>query len=523
MGLWVSEGGGSTSANKLDFEACALRSCSQNCVVISVGLLSDSFNERLFNCIHQVTKHVLHWDVEQRKLCRDSDGCESFVADQASGAFVRHLLNIIGTTSDPSALQACRCRPVLLGGSADDVAGEIIVEDDMADVLGQLASGMVRERLRRYLWLLRGYPWSVCRVLKDSSQFDTIIRQLKKDRDIFVKITGLAATGPVFKRLIRRHLFQKPSVQQLVDALQDPAYGSAEWKSDFRAMVRSHARVAVPSLAIEESIGVQKTVKVKKRGSKFGRPQKCFHKVITSGLFQKQHRWKVPKQDIPVGAKTEVLDESVFKAKTKHRSCNWNSVVTCNSIAPCYSAKAENFSQNVTDLPLLASVDEKNDFSLVERSYFAELSMVEHRLLVGVPLPIGGFSWFQALFYFPDSSAVLWPGRLEDIEGFKVFIPSRDDSVQPEVLPMYSMDGWVACTFRWKSFLWQLANMAASCVGQSPRMLQVVDMGPSPVMEVAARHAFWKLSRSQLVALMATSGLAIEADWNLCDLVFHSV
>ena len=42
-------------------------------------------------------------------------------------------------------------------------------------------------------------------------------------------------------------------------------------------------------------------------------------------------------------------------------------------------------------------------------------------------------------------------------------------------------------------------------------------------MEIAARHAFWKLSRTQLVLIMAAQGVVFESGSSLCDVVFSSV
>ena len=55
-------------------------------------------------------------------------------------------------------------------------------------------------------------------------------------------------------------------------------------------MLRKQTRVMTPSLMIEDSIGTMKSTKTRKRGNKFGRPQRGMGMVIRHQVLDDRHK-----------------------------------------------------------------------------------------------------------------------------------------------------------------------------------------------------------------------------------------
>lgn len=102
-----SKGGGSTAVTRLTFEDRALRGCSQNCVAISVALLSDPSNERIFRIIGKCTAPVLERDTQQRAFLKDASSCQKFMAQQSSGGYMKHVGEVAAAPQKLSNLEDC--------------------------------------------------------------------------------------------------------------------------------------------------------------------------------------------------------------------------------------------------------------------------------------------------------------------------------------------------------------------------------------------------------------------------------
>ena len=104
---------------RMNSEARALRSCAQNAVAISVGLLLDPTNERIFRIVGAVTKPVLEWDTDHRSKLRCASACEKFMVEQSSGFYMKHVAKVAMTMVGLAAMlgfgYALRPRPCRSG------------------------------------------------------------------------------------------------------------------------------------------------------------------------------------------------------------------------------------------------------------------------------------------------------------------------------------------------------------------------------------------------------------------------
>ena len=151
------------------------RSCCQNSVVVSAMVLSDWSNLRYCRIILAAAQRAQEWHSSTNKALRCSDDIEKWIVAQCTGAFMEHVTSIVFACESPALLQeaqfmvsASTCR------HCDD--GEVMCEDEFADTLGQICSSLAAHRLRRMLWLVWGWPWSMSAVLEESYADETMKR-----------------------------------------------------------------------------------------------------------------------------------------------------------------------------------------------------------------------------------------------------------------------------------------------------------------------------------------------------------
>ena len=304
-------GGGSTSAKKRTFEQRAVANCCQNAVAISVALLSEESNERILLIVGQLTGVVLDWHLVQNKANRNAEGCCKWLREQAGGGYMAHVNKVAQCLRNANMLDRCGfiTSPDELKAYSQASLGEVVAEDDFADVFGQLQSNLLVEREKRGLHLVRGWPWSMMRHKKGNSVLD----QFLKDSKLFKKIKDIEDRPQALETLYQRHQMQQTSVQQLEAACNDPMFLSEPWDSDFNELLDSHAKVCCPTQIIEDCIGTQKAHRVFKQANRIRKPMKSMHIVLKQGTLDKKHGWKTPSSDVPVAGKMARLDESVWQ------------------------------------------------------------------------------------------------------------------------------------------------------------------------------------------------------------------
>lgn len=400
----------------------------------------------------------------------------------------------------------------------------MIAEDDVADVFSQFAWHLTMERLKRGLWFCRGWPWALSRMLCSGEGGKKAWQQFKKDKVNFEQLQKLPDKNEAARDMLKRHIFNKVSVVQLSMAAEDSRGECSEWLSDLLGVLRSHTRIAVPSRLIEDMIGTMKSTKTSKRGNKYSRPQRGMGMVIRKKVVDGRHGWTAPCPELPVGGKTTKLSRQAFEAQAANRSLNFNEIVGTVAAAPYYSPKPEMFAHNVSDLASIDAAAAAGDINKVAGCWLGEVAAVDHRLLVGVPHSTGDASrmqWYHVLTYYPRSSILAWPGSLNDAGGYKVFEHSAE-VLEPVLLALFDFSGVLACSFVWRSWLWQ-AKKSPATMTQAVRIAPVVEHGPRPILEVMALKAFWSMTRTQVVAFAKLRDVAIPDSANLCDTLMAAV
>ena len=164
------------------------------------------------------------------------------------------------------------------------------------------------------------------------------------------------------------------------------------------------------------------------------------------------------------------------------RSMPWSEIVGSRQEAPYYSPKAEMFSTNVADLALLSDLASLGDMNRAADTWVGDVAAVEHRLLIRKrPEENLGKEgvWFHALYHWPMSAVLVWPGRLAVLGNAAVFTHDASCS-ETTLLSMWDVLAWEACTFVWRSPLWQSKNLEADVLNPR-RAVPVIEHGPTTI------------------------------------------
>ena len=198
-------------------------------------------------------------------------------------------------------------------------------------------------------------------------------------------------------------------------------------------------------------------------------------------------------------------------------------MVSTKQAAPYYSPKAENFNQGVADLEVISQME--HDLEKLSGSWIGQLAEANHRLLLAIP-QAKATNWFHALGNFPNSGVFLWPGKLKSTQTrhgtMRWFI--HDEACESVVIhSLCSLEGVQACTFRWRSVLWQSINMPVAHRSKQPRLLPDIEEGPGPALVVAARGAFFSMTKTQVLEFAKLVPVVTQPGDKLCDVVFAVV
>lgn len=395
-----------------------------------------------------------------------------------------------------------------------DIA-EDISEDDFADTFGQLITSLATLRLRRNYWLLRGWPWSMPAAV-EQEDLEPCLERFQEDLGLFRIVQNAPSKGHALHALEKRHMLNKVSCKQLEAALADR--GADGWEADFVAMLKSHLRVAAPTQVIEDMMGVAKNSKVVRTSSRYRRLEHSMAAILRQGVVHRRHRFAAIEPDTPVGPKPARLPIQAFQGKIAERSLPWQTVVSTSSATTWYSPNAENYSANAADMVLLQEARRAGDLDAVSEAWLGCVAQVSHKLLLGIPQGNGQFRYYHLLHHFDKSGVLGWPDDVVSVPGTgqQVFVHSLSEK-SPTVLALLSFEGVRAMTFKWWSWLHQVHAWGRKVSDLPVRIAAVIDNGPAGGLEVAAKHAFWAMSRTSIVRLGGLKGVVVPGSATMCE------
>lgn len=228
-----------------------MRAICRNSLVVSVLALGEENQYRLANIVLASCAPVEKWHCDMNKRCRCGDGCENWLFEHLSGGLDRHLQELWSALVSP-AVQESAGFCVEKGAAAAMSEGDLVAENDYADTFGQLVSSLVFQRSRRTIWMPRGWPWRMTKILQNDDQAQAVLDESREDVRIFRQARDSQHIGKGLDAILQRHLMRKSSTQQLTHARRDVRQPG--FLDDLRHVVRDRARYACGTQVVEDAI-----------------------------------------------------------------------------------------------------------------------------------------------------------------------------------------------------------------------------------------------------------------------------
>ena len=501
-----------------------LRTCAETAVDISVAMLTPVTHERLMEVLLS-TGSVLKADHgHYNKLMRSSEKNVEALRELADGAILIHCVKILGQLESNSALDKCGfLHPV--SEALELPVEEVMHEDMFADLFGQSALCLVARRMLRICYMTDSWPWRGYAALKGRDTAQHVLQELKRDDDVFKDFQRFDQKNKHAGLVEQRHLWHKVSVQQTLVAAREYNF---QYDEGFLELYRRRGMVTLPEVICEEGIGAAKNSKFCKTTSKFRRPESSMMQILEKQVIDVRHHYKVIPPYIPMTKKCGRLPRDAFEEHTSERSLELSQIASTKQKPSWYSPCAERLHTPTADLAMLRDI--APDWNACKSAYFGKLISAKHRLVIMMPETadlapsFDGNRWAFALWSFPDSSSLVWPaqrcfwGGDADVTYFKP-LPCKRATFLTVVDPRNVM----AATFSWRSCVWLQQRLPDAGADIRPAVRAVVEGDPQPLMQVAARCAFWKTAATDLQAMAKFLGIALSNSANLVDILYDMI
>jgi hypothetical protein len=176
--------------------------------------------------IVEITDSADEWQSHQSHVLRSVQGSKTWLLEQLGGGFMRHISAILQNVSNVGVLERCGFTIPCLhayGIDADNEDGEILRQDELAELLGTGSMVFASKRLARCLWLVRGWPYRMTALTDVGSELaTTTMDAFKRDLRCHRQLQAEPANVEVMTAVLRRSTLAHTSVQQYVEALACP-------------------------------------------------------------------------------------------------------------------------------------------------------------------------------------------------------------------------------------------------------------------------------------------------------------
>ena len=495
-----------------------MRSACENAVAISVMFLSDETARRYMFIIKVCGRECKTWHSDQNHRMRSGDGCGDWVTEMCCGGVSRHA---------DACLEPLSCRKFLedaqfvcTAGAAKAMGDEIIAENEFAAVCGNLCLELNARRVRRLLWLVRGWPWSMTRALQSDDHFDSTVDRFEQDLMSFQVLEAHPNKCEAVDKKYRRHQMRKRSNFQFRQSLFHR--GHHLYRRDLKKVIRDRARCACPTQIIEEVNGIMKNKRNLRMTTRARRPQKAMGLVLQSKLFQKSHKWKSIPVEAPTGPKGKFISQSSFLAAAKGRSLPFHTIVSTLQAVPWYSPASKDYSANTADLQLIADARRKGDLDLVQNAWQGTVCKASHNLLLAKHVG-GQREWYVALDHLDASACIVRPVQRVVVPNSPYttfsFLPSSELT---DLLSILDLDDYMAVDFSWKSPAWQFVELPPGSTG-CMSVRGFVSREPMPLRLLIALLGYFQLPRSTVELYSQEAGVVIEKGWTFPQLLYYTI
>lgn len=561
-----------TDATRLDVLERGIRRAGANALEIAVTLFEDRANKTLVRIILASTEPTEKWHRLQAHQLRSVEGSVAWLRSQFSGDWIEHVHLTLRRLSMTTVLEFCGFHLPSAVQPEDwtPLPGEILLQDDFAEVFGSMSVEMVKHRMKRCLWLLRGWPNRMAAVLVGGPTRARTVAAFRADHEAWQALA--AAEGPTsdMVALLHRSVFRRTSVRQLTEAALSPNGPSLVmnrpslrgvsvlWSSisckhglalflragvcmcvyvpfpmRFRQAICGEHRDAsggldslmlarcsglISSQICEDIFNHQKNSKILRGGRRFRRVERSMGVALSCKVVSQIHHYDAVPSDTAVPARSVRLPQEAFAAGSSDMSMKFGSISGTRAKTEWYSPGAPNFSQADADLHMILTAHRAGSWAMLSTAWIGALCESSHRLVLRMP---GSQTWFMPLHHWPDSAVLALPVKVATVPGHPghMWVEFNLDWAEPCLLAFTTFSGVLGHTFTWRSPMWH-----EKALPRAPQAFRVAvrpfldELEPKPILELAARHCFWSIDKTTLDRLAANLEVRIEGGSTL----FHT-
>ena len=214
-----------TAATATALDDRALRSCCQNSVVIALMFLSEDLNLRLMHMVVSLAGPVTLWHSAMEKQVRSVASASSWLLDQVSGGFCKHVTDIWRVLSDDDFMKSSGLLHFQERDVVDLSDGRLFNDEEISGRCGSFALCLMSKRCRRCLWMTSGYPVALARLISDKDDVAAVsLAQLKSDWETWVLFKDLDRPSKDMLLVRNRSAFNLLAVEQIVLGLVESGY-----------------------------------------------------------------------------------------------------------------------------------------------------------------------------------------------------------------------------------------------------------------------------------------------------------
>ena len=269
------------------------------------------------------------------------DQAEEWITEMVSKpGFFRHINDIVMLMTKGTSLTRMKfVSNILELKNCQD--GDVIIEDDYADMQFNFAWGLIAKRCRRGLHITRGWPNQLYNLVgKDAAAARDTVMQFKKDVELYDDLVKADVPGEVPQVVLKRHVFRLTCNKQMIEGFKE-----AKWDLSTPAgqtiikILKQNARLHWSTLPVEETLGYMKNGKERK-SRKFRKPEVTMMYGIKGKVLEERCKYLPVKMDRPLKHKTERLPPAAFRPDKNSRSMPFHTIVSKNSNTSWHSPTA---------------------------------------------------------------------------------------------------------------------------------------------------------------------------------------
>lgn len=352
---------------------------------------------------------------------------------------------------------------------------------------------------------------------------EATIKELQMDLKMFQLLRMQVGDGSAPKYLLDRHCFHLMPVVQLVEVMREAAWTLTPevtaWLQSF------HSRI-LGSQVCEDGLKDCRSLEHRNENRK-ANVKSLFHRLIVGSTLSMRHSYQQPPVSPAQVVRGAALPDAAYHASAKKATVNVAGVKGDSQKTDWFSPIAERTSLPYADLHLLSLA-----YNAAEGRLRSMDSAWMNQIAAGKNLVIrkkqrSASQWLFPVGAFSDSVCLCVPAKVHRFQGKQFFaLPSA--GCQLVTIFIEDLADWEAVGLVWLSPLGQQRAMgqlgACNRRKQQPELPLAIramadpvisPSGASPLLQVAARSAFWKLPGVLLKKLARHLDIQEVGAWGL--------